>query len=120
MKRHPILDFDRQEPFDPQAMVIAPSRELAARETSALAAVSIQGVRGKQNTELLALITAAGSDGMSDREIQLATGWPRQTICVRRFDLRAFLTAGTRRDTSTSGRAMTTWRRKTAEEMACA
>jgi hypothetical protein len=114
----PILDFDRAEPFDPKSAVVAPSPHLRARETSALAAVEIQGVRGKQNTELLALITASGMDGMSDREIQQATGWPRQTICVRRFDLRAFLTVGTRRDTSTSGRAMTCWRRKTAAELA--
>ena len=104
------------EPFDPHMSVVAPSVHVAARETSALAAVAQQPVRGKQNAELLALIAAAGDAGMSDREIQQATGWLRQTICVRRFDCRAFLTAADRRDT-TGKTAMTCWRRKRPDEL---
>lgn len=104
--------------FDQAALTVAPSPFLEARETSALAAVANLPLRTTQNTQVLALISAAGADGMSDAEIQAATGLPRQTICLRRHDLRAFLTPAVRRAQSPYGRAMTCWRRKTAAEMA--
>lgn len=108
-----------QQPFDfdAAALVIAPSPCLGARETSALAAVANLPHRATQNARLLALITAAGDAGMSDAELQQATGYCRATICARRGDLRAFLTAGTRRAVSPYGKTMTTWRRRTATEM---
>ncbi len=108
-----------QQPFDfdQAALTVAPSPFIEARETSALAAVANVPHRSRQNEQVLALITAAGADGMSDAEIQQATGLPRQTICLRRYDLRAFLTAARRRAVSPFGRAMTCWRRKTAAEM---
>jgi hypothetical protein len=102
---------------DVNTLVVAPSAHVQARETSALAAVQAQPYRTKANAELLALISAAGLDGMSDAEIQQATGLSRQTICLRRFDLRAFLTPATRRAKSPAGRAMVCWRRRTAQEM---
>jgi hypothetical protein len=100
------------------ALVIAPSRFSAARETSALAGAAAQPTRGDRNAQLLALITAAGEDGMSDPEIERATGWSRQSICIRRFDLRGFLVPSTRRAKSPSGRVCICWRRATTEEMA--
>jgi hypothetical protein len=103
--------------FDPGALTVAPSPFLEARETSALAAVANVPHRSRQNEQVLALITAAGAAGMSDAEIQQATGLTRQTICLRRHDLRAFLTPATRRAVSPFGRPMCTWRRKTAAEM---
>jgi hypothetical protein len=74
--------------------------------------------RATQSARILRLITEAGPDGMSDCEIERATGFSRATICARRgFDLRPFLTAADRRDTSPSGRPLVCWRRKSAEEM---
>ena len=107
------LNFDA--PFDPQALTIAPSVHPAARETSALAAVANQPRKGTQNAVVLDLITAAGDIGLSDIEIQRATGYPRQTICARRGDLRALITVGGRY--KWNGFGYTRWRRKTAEEM---
>lgn len=103
--------------FDAAMLTVAPSPFLEARETSALAAAANVPHRSRQNTQVLALITAAGAAGMSDAEIQQATGLSRQTICLRRHDLRAFLTPGDRRAVSPFGRAMTTWRRRRPEEM---
>ena len=103
--------------FDAATLTVAPSAFLEARETSALAAVENLPHRATQNARILALITAAGDAGLSDAEIQQATGYCRATICARRGDLRAFLTAGQRRAVSPYGKAMTTWRRKTAAEM---
>jgi len=112
----------RQQPLDwtavePSLLVVAPSRHAAARETSALAAVANTKARSGDNARVFALITASGESGMSDYEIQCATGLGRASICLRRFDLRAFLTPADRRATSLSGRAMTTWRRRTEIEM---
>lgn len=115
--RQGVIEATLGERFDSRTLVIAPSPHAAARETSALAAVSVQPLRGKQNTVILKLITAAGPDGMSDDELHRATGYLRATICARRHDLAGFITAGVRRAMSPSGRPMTTWRRKTAEEM---
>lgn len=75
--------------FDPQALTIAPSRYPAARQTSALAAVANLPRKATQNYHILNLITAAGETGISDLELHRATGYLRQTICVRRYDLRS-------------------------------
>lgn len=111
MSRQPMFDFDQA------ALTVAPSPFLQARETSALAAVANVPHRATQNARILALITAAGPAGMSDVDIQDATGFCRATICARRGDLRAFLTPADRRGVSPFGRSMTAWRRKTAAEM---
>ncbi len=111
------FDWDAVEP---SALVVAPSVYPQARETSALAGVVAGKERSVDNTRLLALVTAAGDAGMSDQEIQDATGWSRQTICLRRFDLRRFLIPGARRAKSLSGRPMVCWRRRTADEMEAA
>lgn len=107
------LDFT----VDVNALVVAPSQYPQARETSALAAVSAQKTRSADNVRVLAVITAAGDQGMSDEEIRQATGLSRQSICLRRFDLRAFLIPATRRAKSPAGKAMTCWRRRHDDEM---
>lgn len=112
------LNFDGPSTFDPKALTIAPSSHAAARETSALAAAENAPHRTSQNAQLLRLITEAGDLGMSDPEIQKATGWERASICLRRHDLAAFLTPATRRSLSDKGRWCVCWRRKTATEMA--
>lgn len=104
--------------FEASALVVAPSPHLAARETSALAAVENLPQRATQSARILALITEAGSAGMSDAELARATGYTRASICARRgFDLARFLKPGTRRAQSPSGRPMTTWVRRSAAEM---
>lgn len=103
--------------FDQAALTVAPSPFIEARETSALAAVENLPHRATQNARVLDLITLAGDAGMSDAEIQSATGYSRQTICLRRHDLRAFLVPAARRAVSPFGRSMTCWRRRKAAEM---
>jgi hypothetical protein len=83
--------------FDPSSLVIAPSRYPQSRETSALAAVANHPKRSGQNARVLEVITAAGEAGLSDPEIARVTGLQRQTICVRRHDLRSLLEPATRR-----------------------
>ena len=103
---------------EPSALVVAPSVHPQARETSAIAAVINAPDRATQSARILRLITEAGEVGMSDCEIERATGYSRATICARRgFDLRPFLVPASRRDVSPSGRPLTCWRRKTADEM---
>jgi len=113
----PRLDFYGPLAWDTHGLTIAPSVHPAARETSALAAVGNQPARATQNTHVLALITAAGEVGISDPELEKATGYSRQTLCARRGDLKSFWTpAATRyRD---MGQTYTRWRRKTESEMA--
>lgn len=109
------------EAVDPSALVVAPSVYPQARETSALAAVAAAPDRATQSSAILRLITASGVTGMTDEEIQDATGYSRATICARRgFDLRAHLIPAARRGVSRSGRPMTAWRRRTADEMEAA
>lgn len=107
------FDFDA----DVNALVVAPSVFREARETSALAGVSMSRLRSAQCRELLALIEQAGADGLSDPEIAQRTGWSRQTICIRRFDLRPFLVPTPRRMKSPSGRWCVCWRRATTAEL---
>jgi hypothetical protein len=108
----PTFDWDS---VTPSTLVVAPSVYPQARETSGLAAVANGKARGRQNVAVLAAITAGGSDGLSDEEISHMTGLSRQTVCLRRFDLRGLIAPGTRRAVSRYGRAMTTWVRKEPE-----
>lgn len=87
----PGFDFENHAPFDPSALTVAPSEHVQARETSALAAVQVQPKRGRQNAELMVLLTAAGEVGLSDPEIQQRTGWLRSSICARRGDCKSQL-----------------------------
>lgn len=112
------LSMDWGGLFAAEALTVAPSAHVTARETSALAAVANSPARASQNARVLELLTAAGDAGLSDHELHVMTGYSRQTICVRRFDLRDLLTPAARRATSPSGRTMTCWRRKTAAELA--
>lgn len=104
-------------PYATSSLTIAPSVYPQARETSALAAVENLPARGKQNALVLQLITAAGEAGMSDPELEQATGLSRASICLRRHDLRAFLRPAERRAKSKSGRLCVCWRRATKDEM---
>jgi hypothetical protein len=104
--------------WDAASLTVAPSRHLAARETSALAAAANLPRRGTQCAQVLELITQAGDVGMSDEELRQASGLLRQTICARRRDLAVFLTKADRRHERPGQTSMTRWRRKTAEEMA--
>lgn len=95
--------------FSAKAVTVAPSAFPQARETSALAAIQVQPIRGQRNLLLLQLLKEAGELGLSDIEIQRLTGWPRQTICVRRFDCRSrIVPAETRYEVN--GRKYTKWR----------
>lgn len=99
------VDFD----FDAKHITVANSIFPQARETSALAAIQVQPIRGERNLLLLQLLNQAGETGLSDLEIQRLTGWPRQTICVRRFDCRSrIVPASTRHEAN--GRTYTRWR----------
>jgi len=110
------LSFETPFQFDPRAMTVAPSEHREARETSALAAIENAqlGRKANQNARILALLKSAGTMGMSDLELHRATGYPRQTICLRRFDLKSILEpAGRYRDERTK-RQYTRWRVKGA------
>jgi len=95
--------------FDAQAITVAPSIFPQARETSALAAIQAQPIRGERNLLLLQLLKEAGELGLSDLEIQALTGWKRQTICVRRFDCRSRIVPAETRHQA-NGRYYTRWR----------
>jgi hypothetical protein len=117
MKQHTPSLFDEPtidmtKPPADAPMVVAPSRFLEARDTSALAAVANQPRRGTQNEQLLELLRQAGDHGLADPEIAARTGWSRQTICVRRFDLRALIEPSQRRAQAPSGRWCVCWRLK--------
>lgn len=103
--------------FESTSLVVAPSPHLAARETSALAAVENLPHRATQSARILALITEAGAAGMSDAELARVTGYCRSAICARRGDLAPFLAVAARRDVSPFGRSMCCWRRRSPAEM---
>lgn len=75
--------------FDFDDLTVAPSIYPQARETSALAAIQIQPIRGERNLLLLQLLNEAGEIGLSDPEIVQLTGWCRAGTCARRFDCRS-------------------------------
>lgn len=95
--------------FAPSSLTVAPSSFPQSRETSALAAIAIQPIRGERNLLLLKLLREAGEQGLSDIEIQNLTGWKRQTICVRRFDCRSQITVAATRHQA-NGRFYTRWK----------
>lgn len=113
MKQQPI-DFTGAQVFDPTAMAIAPSPHLEARETSALAAIENAQTNRKaiQNTRILSLIKAAGEQGISDIELNRATGIPRSSICARRgYDLRTLIgPAAKRYEDPHTKRTYTRWK----------
>lgn len=114
--RQAALSFDTVQPFDPHSAAVAPSPHREARETSALAAIENTATsrRAKQNTAILALIKAAGEHGISDIEIQRATGYPRSSICARRgWDLRSLIEPAAKRyEDPVSKRTFTRWKLK--------
>lgn len=93
-------------------LTVAPSAFLPARETSALAAVDNVPRKGTQNATVLHFITAAGSRGLSDRELERLTGYLRSTICARRGDLAGLLEPADTRDLTNPHRPQTRWRRR--------
>lgn len=108
------FDFTGPAIFDPRAMAVAPSEHLEARETSALAAIenATLGRKANQNARILALLKSAGDVGLSDIELHRATGYPRQTICLRRFDLKSLLEPAGRYQDEHTKRQYTRWRVK--------
>jgi hypothetical protein len=102
--------------FDLATLTVAPSPTIAAKQTSAWAALANLPRRGTQCAILLELITAAGERGLSDEELHRASGIKRQSICARRKDLGSLITAAARRDETSGQTPMTCWRRQTAEE----
>lgn len=108
------FDFTAPFQFDPRAMAIAPSPHVEARETSALAAIenAATGRKAAQCTKILLLLRAAGSIGMSDIELQRATGYPRASICARRgFDLKSLIEPAATRHQH-GRRTLTRWKLK--------
>ena len=97
---------------------VAPSPFLEARHTSAQAAVAAAPAKARKSAELLRLVTLAGTDGLSDPEIERATGFPRQTICSVRNSVRHLLWPADRETKSKYGKKCVCWRRATAAEVA--
>jgi len=85
--------------FSVPSLTVAPSCFPQARETSALAGVQVQPIRGERNLLLLKLLHEAGETGLSDPEIQRLTGWPRSSICARRGDCKGLIVAADSRYT---------------------
>lgn len=113
MSQQGALDFIGPVIFDPQSMAIAPSPHPQARETSALAANENLSRRASQTARLLSIIRNAGEDGISDIELQRATGFSRATICARRgWDLRTVLEPAGRYTDSITKRSYCRWRVK--------
>lgn len=113
MRQQGALDFVGPEIFDPQSMAIAPSPHPQARETSALAANENLSRRATQTARLLSIIKNAGDEGISDIELQRATGYGRPTICARRgWDLRTVLEPAGRYTDSITKRSYTRWKVK--------
>lgn len=112
------FDFTSPFQFDPKAMAVAPSEHREARETSALAAMenAAMGRKANQNARILSLLKAAGDVGLSDLELHRATGYPRQSICGRRHDLRSLLEPSGRYTDPTTKRSYTRWRVKVGVE----
>lgn len=107
------LDFTGPFEWDAQSMAIAPSPHPQARETSALAANENLSRRASQTARLLSIIKNAGDEGISDIELQRATGFSRATICARRgWDLRTVLTVAGRYTDPNTKRSYTRWKVK--------
>jgi len=110
------LDFIGPITMATKALIVAPSKHAAAKQTSALAAVGNHPHRVTQNTRLIALLEERGAHGgLSDPEIQKITGWERSTICARRADVGCRPT-GERWTNPKTNRTYTRWRLSTDEE----
>lgn len=110
------LDFIGPITFDTKRLIIAPSKDVRARETSALAAVGNHPHRVTQNQRLRELLKDRGPfGGLSDPEIQRITGWERSTICARRADVGVRSTSERWTNPKTN-RTYTRWRLATDEE----
>lgn len=114
MSRQQGLDFIGPITMATKALIVAPSKHAAARETSALAAVANHPHRINQNTRLIALLEKAGDKGLADPVIRRITGWERSTICARRADV-GVMPAATRYQ-HRNGRTYTRWRLATDDE----
>lgn len=112
--RQCALDFIGPAIFDASSLAIAPSVSPQARETSALAANANLSRRATQTARVLSIIRHAGEQGISDLELQRATGYSRQTICARRgWDLRSLIEPAAKRyEDPVSKRTFTRWRLK--------
>lgn len=115
MSRQQDFDFVGPITFDTKALIVAPSRHAAAKETSALAAAGNHKHRATQNDRLLALLLKAGEKGLADPVIRRITGWERSTICARRADV-GTVPAAKRWNHPKNGRTYTRWRLATDEE----
>lgn len=109
------FDFVGPITFDTKALIVAPSRHAASKETSALAAAGNHPYRATQNDRLLALLQRAGDRGLADPVIQRITGWERSTICARRADV-GTVPATKRWSHPKNGRTYTRWRLATDDE----
>lgn len=99
-----------------KALIVAPSKDARARETSALAAAGNHQHRVTQNQRLTELLKERGPHGgLSDPEIQKITGWERSTICARRADV-GVRSTGERWTNPKTERTYTRWRLATADE----
>ena len=114
MSRQGALDFIGPITFATKALIVAPSKHAAARQTSALAAVANHPHRVTQNMRLAALLERVGEKGIADPVIQRITGWSRQTICARRADV-GVRPVGTRWK-NRHGATYTRWRLATDDE----
>ena len=53
-------------------------------DTSLAAAVSMRHARARQEAEVLRVIVASGQAGMTDKQIEAATGWAHEAVSARR------------------------------------
>lgn len=114
--KQPALDFIGPITLSTKALIVAPSKHAAAKQTSALAAVANHPHRVTQNQRLSELLKERGQfGGLSDPEIQKITGWERSTICARRADIGCRPT-GERWTNPKTNRTYTRWRLSTLEE----
>lgn len=78
--------------FDPDGLPVHPYADgrvprVAGSDTSAAAADSIEPNLRTKQAIVLGLIRAAGAGGMTNDEVQIATGWLHQTVTARRCEL---------------------------------
>lgn len=108
------LDFIGPITLSTKALIVAPSKHAAAKQTSALAAVANHPRRLTQNQRLTELLEQAGARGLADPIIERITGWSRQTICARRADVGVMPCA--ERYKRRNGMTYTRWRLATDDE----
>lgn len=112
----PGFDFIGPITMATKALIVAPSKHVQARETSALAAVANHPHRVTQNQRLRELLKERGEyGGLSDPEIRQITGWERSSICARRADI-GVMPSGERWTRPGTKRTYTRWRLATDDE----